>query len=66
MLGECLADLEKHRSGNGYAEERLRELYRFFETTTGWYARVRGWPTATLVKFMRASDRALKLLGLSA
>src|SRR4029453_19066927 len=35
-----------------------------FETTTSWYATVRGWPTATLLKFMKASNKTLKLLGL--
>ena len=65
MLQECIAEAEKDRATDDYTEERLRELYRFFETTTALYAQVRRWPTAALFKFMKAGDRVLKLLGLS-
>jgi hypothetical protein len=43
----------------------LRELYRFFEVSTAWYAQVRRWPTATLLKFIKAGDRVLKMMGLA-
>jgi len=60
MLQECIADAEKDRTTDAYTQERLRELYKFFETTTAWYGHVRRWPTATLLKFMKAGDRVLK------
>jgi DNA-binding transcriptional regulator GbsR (MarR family) len=65
MLQECLAEAAKDKGADPYTEERLRDLYRFFETTTAWYAHVRRWPTASLLKFMKAGDRVLKLLGLT-
>ena len=64
VLHECIAAAARDKATGAYTEERLRDLYTFFETTTAWYANVRRWPTATLLKFMKASDRALKLLGL--
>jgi DNA-binding transcriptional regulator GbsR (MarR family) len=63
VLQECLAEAE-HGRIDDYTEERLRELYRFFEISTAWYAQVRRWPTATLLKFMKAGDRVLKMIGL--
>jgi DNA-binding transcriptional regulator GbsR (MarR family) len=65
MLHECIAEAEKDKATDAYTEERLRELYRFFETTTAWYTHVRRWPTATLLKFMKAGDKVLKALGFS-
>ena len=67
MLHECIVEAEKDKAtdADAYTEERLRELYRFFEITTTWYAHVRRWPTAALLKFMKAGDKVLKLLGFS-
>ena len=64
VLNECIAEAARDKATSAYTEERLRDLHRFFETTTGWYESVRKWPTTTLLKFMKASDKALRLLGL--
>jgi DNA-binding transcriptional regulator GbsR (MarR family) len=64
MLHECIAEAEKDKATDAYTKERLRELYTFFETTTAWYAHVRRWPTAAVLKFMKAGDKVLKVLGL--
>ena len=66
VLHECIAEAEQDKATDEYTEERLRELHKFFETTTAWYAHVRRWPTASLLKFMKTGDRVLKLLGLGA
>ena len=65
MLHECIAEAEKDKETDEYTEARLRELYKFFETTTAWYAHVRRWPTTTVLKFMKAGDRVLKVIGLA-
>jgi DNA-binding transcriptional regulator GbsR (MarR family) len=65
MLEECIADAGRDRATSEYAEERLRELHQFFATATAWYAHVRRWPTATLLKFVKAGDRVLKAVGLN-
>jgi DNA-binding transcriptional regulator GbsR (MarR family) len=66
VLHECIVEAEKDKATDEYTEARLRELYKFFETTTAWYAHVRQWPTATLLKFMKTGDKVLKALGLGA
>ena len=65
MLHECIVEAEKDKATDAYTEERLRELHRFFETTTAWYAQVRRWPTAAIVKFVKRGDRVLKALRLA-
>ncbi|HTL57757.1 MAG TPA: MarR family transcriptional regulator [Candidatus Limnocylindrales bacterium] len=62
LLEECLADPGK--DGDKYTEERLRELHRFFKTTTAWYSQVARLPSAALIKFLNAGDRIMKTLGL--
>jgi DNA-binding transcriptional regulator GbsR (MarR family) len=66
MLHECLVEIGKDKTTDAYTEERLRELQKFFETTTAWYAQVRRWPTAAILKFVKRGDKVLKALGLSA
>src|SRR5580765_1170151 len=66
MLHECIAEAEKDRTTDAYTQERLRELYKFFETTTALYLQVRRWPTAAMFKFMKTGDKVLKVLGLGA
>jgi DNA-binding transcriptional regulator GbsR (MarR family) len=63
MLHECIDDAED-KATDEYTLERLRELYRFFETTTAWYVQVRRWPTAAMFKFMKLGDKVLKVLGI--
>ena len=63
VLQECILEAGRDKATDQFTEERLREFYAFFEVTTAWYERVRRWPTAALLKFMKAGDRALKLVG---
>ncbi len=65
MLRECVADAGKGKNADEHTEERLRELLRFFETTTGWYQQLRGLPPAALTKVASMGDKALRLLGIS-
>ena len=62
MLNECLAEAEKSKA-NEYTTARLRDLHHFFATTSAWYAQVRHWPAATIVKFVKLGDKVLKVLG---
>ena len=65
MLHECIVEAEKDKETDAYTEDRLRDLYTFFEATTTWYEQVRRWPTATIVKFVKRGDKVLKALGLA-
>ncbi|HVK59808.1 MAG TPA: MarR family transcriptional regulator [Candidatus Kapabacteria bacterium] len=62
MLREALSELNKEKDKDAYTAERLRSLQDFFETTSGWYNQLRGWPTSALVKFIRMGDKVLKLI----
>jgi DNA-binding transcriptional regulator GbsR (MarR family) len=64
LLEECMTEAAKDKDTDKHTEERLRELHRFFETTTAWYMQVRKLPAAALVKFLSAGDKVLKVLGL--
>jgi DNA-binding transcriptional regulator GbsR (MarR family) len=64
MLEECIAEAGKNKDSDKHTAERLRELHRFFETTTGWYSQVAKLPPSALEKFLKAGDRILKGLGL--
>lgn len=61
LLDECLAEAEK--GSDKHTENRLRDLHRFFATTSHWYAQLSKWPTAALVKFVNMGEKALKALG---
>jgi DNA-binding transcriptional regulator GbsR (MarR family) len=60
MLVECIA--EGGSAADDYTLERLRDLHKFFETTSAWYTQVRRWPTAAMLKFVKLGDKTLKLL----
>jgi len=64
LLEECIAEASKDKGIDKDTEERLRELHRFFETTTAWYVQVRKLPAAALVKLLSTGDKVLKSLGL--
>lgn len=64
MLRECAAEAHKDKETDEFTEQKLKELAEFFEISTGWYQQVRLWPTASLTKFMQASDKVRKFLGL--
>jgi len=65
LLRDCIAEADKGKATDDYTEARLRELYAFFEATTAWYAQVRRWPTASIVKFVKRGDKVLKALRLA-
>jgi DNA-binding transcriptional regulator GbsR (MarR family) len=66
MLHDCIAEAPKEKQSDRYTLDRLRELYQFFEVTSAWHEQMRRWPTASLLKFMKAGDKVLKLLRLDA
>ncbi len=66
LLRECIEEAEKDKETDEYTEGRLRDLRDFFQTTTAWYAQIRQWPTAAMVKFVKLGDKVLKALNLGA
>ena len=66
MLEECIAEAGREKEADKYTETRLRELQRFFKTTSAWYSQVRTLPPAALSKFLGVGDKLLKALGIGA
>lgn len=66
MLRASISQANGDSGTDAYTIERMRDLADFFEATTAWYAQVRSWPTAALLRFVRLGDRVRKLLGSSA
>jgi DNA-binding transcriptional regulator GbsR (MarR family) len=64
MLHDCILEAEKDKTTDEYTEARLRDLHKFFETTTALYGQIRRWPTAAMFKFAKTGDKVLKVLGL--
>ncbi|HEY3914514.1 MAG TPA: MarR family transcriptional regulator [Verrucomicrobiae bacterium] len=60
LLQECLADAE--RSADKHTENRLRELHRFFTTTTKWYSQLAKWPTSALTKLIGMGEKVFNLV----
>jgi DNA-binding transcriptional regulator GbsR (MarR family) len=60
ILEECIAEAGRDKTVDKNTEERLRELHRFFQTTTAWYLKVAGLPVSALVRFLGARDKLLK------
>jgi DNA-binding transcriptional regulator GbsR (MarR family) len=63
MLRESLAELKSGGDKDAVTVQRLESLREFFEITTSWYDMIRKWPTATLIRFLKLGDKALKFLG---
>ena len=64
LLQECIAEAAANKERDACTEERLRELHRFFQTTTAWYLQVAKLPASALVRFLSAGDKVLKSLGM--
>ena len=64
MLRACIDESGADKETDDYTRHRLRDLADFFETTTGWYAQIRSWPTAALTKLNRPGSKVRKLLDL--
>lgn len=62
LLRECVAESEKTK-GDDFTKNRISDLLSFFETTVGWYEKIRKLPTAAVIKFVKLGDKMLKLLG---
>ena len=64
LLEDCIAEAGRDKATDTHTEERLRELHRFFATTSAWYAQIARLPSAALIKFLSAGNKVLKSIGL--
>lgn len=68
VLRECLAEAEKDRATGAHTRSQMKEMLTFFETVSGWYDQVKGWPTSAFVKLAGMGtglgEKWRKLLGI--
>jgi DNA-binding transcriptional regulator GbsR (MarR family) len=65
ILRDCIAEAERTRSAETHVKEKLGELLGFFETMTGWYEQIRRMPTPMVIRFVKASEKVRKLIGMA-
>src|SRR3989441_2202947 len=64
LLEECITEAGRDKATDKQTEERLRELHRFFASTSAWYVQVARLPSSALIKFLSAGNKVLKSIGL--
>ena len=63
VLRECIRELGKAKGSDGVAEQRLKELAAFIESTTSWFEEIQSFSPATLRRFVQMGSKVQKLLG---
>ena len=53
MLRKCAAEVETEESTDDITKERMKNMLKFVESTSDWYEKIQGVPTATLQKLMK-------------
>jgi DNA-binding transcriptional regulator GbsR (MarR family) len=64
VLKDCLVEAQKGGTQEAETRKRLEAMLQFFDTMTACYAQVRKLPTPAFIKFIQASDKVKKVLGL--
>jgi DNA-binding transcriptional regulator GbsR (MarR family) len=64
ILRQCIAEVDKEKSGDTYIRDRLGDLLKFFELANTAYTQLEALPTPALLKLAKLGNRGLKMLGL--
>jgi len=62
MLRETILDLENGGKDDPHAQEKLKEMYEFFETIAKIYEQIQNLPMASIIRLTQKSDIMGKLL----
>jgi len=62
MLQKCAAEVEKEKQTDDITKERIKNMLKFFETTSDWYEQIQEIPTPTLKKIMKLGRGITKLI----
>ncbi len=55
----------KRKKQDAYAQTKMNEMIGFFDTTTGWYAKVENMPVETIKKYVKMAGKVSQILGKS-
>jgi DNA-binding transcriptional regulator GbsR (MarR family) len=62
MLRNCAAEVEQEEGTDDVTKERIKNMLKFFETTSDWYEQIQGLPTPTLQKIMKLGRGITKVV----
>jgi DNA-binding transcriptional regulator GbsR (MarR family) len=62
MLRNCAAEVEKEKQTDEVTKDRIRNMLKFFQTTSDWYEQIQELPSATLQKIMKRGRAITKLI----
>jgi DNA-binding transcriptional regulator GbsR (MarR family) len=62
MLRTCAAEVGNETDTDEVTKERIRDMLRFFETTSAWYEQIQEIPTPTLQKIMKLGRGITKVV----
>ncbi len=62
MLQKCAAEVDKEKQTDEVTKERIRNMLKFFETTSDWYEQIQEIPSPTLQKIMKLGRGITKLI----
>jgi hypothetical protein len=62
MLRNCAAEVEKEKQTDEVTKDRIRNMLKFFQTTSDWYEQIQEIPSPTLQKIMKRGRGITKLI----
>jgi DNA-binding transcriptional regulator GbsR (MarR family) len=62
MLRKCAAEVEEEKLTDDVTKDRIKQMLKFFETTSDWYEQIQELPTPTLQKIMKLGRGITKLI----
>jgi DNA-binding transcriptional regulator GbsR (MarR family) len=62
MLRNCAAEVEKETQTDSLTKDRIKNMLKFFETTSDWYDQIQDLPTPTLQKIMKLGRGITKMI----
>ncbi len=62
MLRKCAAEVEKEKQTDEVTKDRIKNMLKFFQTTSDWYEQIQEIPSATLRKIMKRGRGITKLI----
>lgn len=63
LLRQCELEAESDKETPEEIKLRIKNMTEFLETLSTWYEKMRGVPTATLIKLMKLGTKITKILG---
>lgn len=62
MLRNCAAEVDKEMQTDSLTKDRIKNMLKFFETTSDWYEQIQDLPTPTLQKIMKLGRGITKMI----